>query len=178
MEIYFVRHGQSQFNAAFKGEVDPLIYDAPLTELGFAQAAEARKRFSEMKITRVITSPLTRAIQTAKTVFDEIAPIEVQHGHHELLKYSGDVGRSPEELRLDFPDLSFDHLPSRWWHGADADKTKVQKEPVRAFQERVTHFVNKLNEIDDERVAIVGHGNAFQEIIGFMLNNCEVHRYR
>jgi len=178
MEIYFVRHGQSQFNAAFKGEVDPLIYDAPLTELGFAQAAEARKRFAEMKITRVITSPLTRAIQTAKIVFDGIAPIEVQHGHHELLKYSGDVGRSPEELRLDFPDLSFDHLPPRWWHGADADETKVQKEPVLAFQERVAHFVNKLSEIDDERVAIVGHGNAFQEIIGFMLNNCEVHRYR
>lgn len=62
MEIYFVRHGQSQFNAAFKGEVDPLIYDAPLTELGFSQAAEARNRFSKMKITRVITSPLTRAI--------------------------------------------------------------------------------------------------------------------
>ena len=47
MEIYFVRHGQSQFNAAFKGEVDPLIYDAPLTELGFSQAAEARNRFSK-----------------------------------------------------------------------------------------------------------------------------------
>lgn len=45
MEIYLVRHGQSQFNAAFKGEFDPLIYDAPLTELGFSQAAEARNRF-------------------------------------------------------------------------------------------------------------------------------------
>ena len=131
-----------------------------------------------MKITRVITSPLPRAIQTAKTVFDGIAPIKVQHGHHELLKYSGDVGRSPEKLRLGFPDLSLDHLPPRWWHGADADETKVQKEPVLVFQERVAHFVNKLNEIDDERVAIVGHGNGFQEIIGFMLNNCEVHRYR
>ena len=48
MEIYFVRHGQSQFNAAFKGEVGPLIYDVPLTELGFSQAAEARNRFSKI----------------------------------------------------------------------------------------------------------------------------------
>ena len=178
MEIYFVRHGQSQFNAAFKGEVDPLIYDAPLTELGFSQAANARNRFLEMRNTRVITSPLTRAIQTAKTIFDGIAPIEVQHGHHELLKYSGDVGRSPRELKLDFPDLSFDHLPQRWWHGTDAAETKVQKEPMSIFKGRVAHFVDKLSEITDECVVIVGHGNAFQEIIGFMLNNCEVHRYR
>lgn len=178
MAVYFIRHGQSEFNAAFKGEVDPLIFDAPLTELGFAQAADARARFSELEITRVITSPLTRAIQTAKTIFDGVAPIEVSHGHHELLKFSGDVGRPPQELMLDFPDLSFDHLPTRWWYGQNAIKTEVPKEPLPIFKNRVAEFVAKLNDVDDEQVAIVGHGNAFQEIIGFTLNNCEVHQYR
>lgn len=178
MAVYFIRHGQSEFNAAFEGEVDPLIFDAPLTELGFAQAADARVRLSELEITRVITSPLTRAIQTAKTIFDGVAPIEVSHGHHELLKFSGDVGRPPQELRLDFPDLSFDHLPTRWWYGQNATKTEVPKEPLPIFKNRVAEFVAKLNDVDDEQVAIVGHGNAFQEIIGFMLNNCEVHQYR
>lgn len=155
-----------------------MIFDAPLTDLGFAQAKESRKRFSELRITRVITSPLTRAIQTAKTIFDEIAPIEVRHGHHELLKYSGDVGRHPDELRLDFPDLSFDHLPPRWWHGHNTDDTDIQEEPMPFFQNRIAHFVAKLDEMDNEEIVIIGHGNAFQEITGFMLNNCEIHRYR
>jgi broad specificity phosphatase PhoE len=178
MSIFFIRHGQSEFNEAFQGEIDPFIFDAPLTKLGFVQAAEARRDISELNIARVITSPLTRAIQTAKTIFDGIAPIEVHHGHHELLKFSGDVGRPPEELRADFPDLSFDNLPQRWWHAHDDVDVEVPIEPVDIFQKRVAGFVERLNQIENERVAIVGHGNAFQEIIGFMLNNCQIHRYR
>ncbi|WP_281992076.1 histidine phosphatase family protein [Sulfitobacter geojensis] len=178
MAIYFIRHGQSEFNAAFQGEVDPIIFDAPLTSLGFDQAARARETIADLGVSRVITSPLTRAIQTAKTIFDGIAPIEVQHGHHELLKFSGDVGRAPDNLRVDFPDLSFDHLPTRWWHShADAD-IDVPVEPAESFESRIAGFVARLEEIQNEDVAIVGHGNAFQHIIGFMLNNCQIHRYR
>ena len=116
MAIYFIRHGQSEFNAAYQGATNPFIFDAPLAELGFRQDEDTRANISDLGISRVITSPITRAIQTARTIFDGIAPIEVRHGHHELLKYSGDVGRHPEELQADFPDISFDHLPLRWWH--------------------------------------------------------------
>jgi broad specificity phosphatase PhoE len=180
MAIYFIRHGQSEFNAAYRGAEDPFIFDAPLTALGFQQAAEVRTRMSELNVTRVITSPLTRAIQTAQTIFDGIAPIEVRHGHHELLKYSGDVGRHPDALRADFPQLSFDELPDRWWHAQDDAEVRVPVEPVATFQKRVAGFVAGLADIDTSRetVAIVGHGIAFQEIIGFMLNNCQIHKYR
>lgn len=181
MAIYFIRHGQSEFNAAYReGAADPFIFDAPLTELGFRQAADARTSIADLEITHVITSPLTRAIQTAQTIFDGLAPIEVRHGHHELLKYSGDVGRHPEDLRADFPDLSFDHLPLRWWHAHDDAEIKVPVEPLPVFRKRVAGFVAYLEDIDTNRetVAIVGHGNAFQEIIGFMLNNCQIHKYR
>ncbi len=178
MAIYFIRHGQSEFNAAFQGEVDPLIFDAPLTPLGFEQAAEARESIATLGVTRVITSPLTRAIQTARTIFDGIAPIEVQHGHHELLKFSGDVGRAPAQLGADFPDLSFDHLPERWWHAHEDLAVPVPAEPMAVFQRRIAGFVTALDSIGDEDVAVVGHGNAFQEIIGFMLNTCQIHRYR
>ena len=178
MTVYFIRHGQSEFNAAFNGEDDPMIFDAPLTKLGFSQAADARERFSDLGVTRVITSPLTRAIQTAKTVFDGVAPIEVSHGHHELLKFSGDVGRPPEELKLDFPELTFEHLPNRWWYGQDGAGVEVSKEPESIFKSRVAQFVAKLDDVSEGTIAIVGHGNAFQEIIGFMLNNCELHKFR
>jgi broad specificity phosphatase PhoE len=39
MEIYLIRHGQSEFNAAnSEGELDPMIFDSRLTEKGVAQA--------------------------------------------------------------------------------------------------------------------------------------------
>ena len=85
LAIYFIRHGQSEFNATFTGTTDPMIFDAPLTKLGLAQALKARDNVSKLGITRVVTSPFTRAIQTAQTIFDGVAPIEVQNGHHELL---------------------------------------------------------------------------------------------
>jgi len=178
MAIYFIRHGQSEFNAAFQGEVDPFIFDAPLTTLGFEQATQTRAAVADLGITRVITSPLTRALQTAQTIFDGIAPIEVRHGHHELLKFSGDVGRAPEELSVDFPQLVFEHLPKQWWHAGSQGDLDVPEEPLHLFQARVASFVSGLNDLGDEPVAIVGHGNTFQEIIGFMLNNCQVHQYK
>ncbi|MEH6647867.1 histidine phosphatase family protein [Sulfitobacter sp.] len=178
MAIFFIWHGQSKFNAAFEGSFDPMIFDAPLTPLGFSQAAEAGVRVSDLGITRVITSPLTRAIQTAKATFVGLAPIEVNHGHHELLQYSGDVGRPLMALKQDFPDLSFDHFPDQWWHAQDNAEGEMSKEPLPVFQCRIAQFVAALDNFGPERVAIVGHGNAFQETIGYILNNCEVYQYR
>jgi len=64
MPIYFIRHGQSEFNATFDGTGDPMIFDAPLTEMGKQQAIAARNKIAELGISHVITSPLTRAIQS------------------------------------------------------------------------------------------------------------------
>jgi len=178
MAIYFIRHGQSEFNAAFKGTIDPMIFDAPLTKLGLAQATRARDSASRLGITRVITSPFTRAIQTAQTIFDGISPIEVRHGHHELRLHSCDIGRHPHELKVDFPDLVFDHLPRSWWHENSNTALEIVKEPIDLFQKRISKFVANLNEIDNETIAIVGHGNAFKEIIGFELTNCQIHQFR
>ncbi len=181
MPIYFIRHGQSEFNAAFEGGADPMIFDAPLSPLGFTQAKEARKTVAELGISRVVTSPFTRAIQTARTVFDGVAPIEVQLGHHELLSHSCDIGRHPGKLSSEFPDLSFDHLPHFWWHenveASFESGQEIEKEPTHLFQERISRFVKDLQNNGDETIAFVGHGNAFKEIIGFMLNNCQIHRF-
>ena len=114
MPIYFIRHAQSEFNAAhMEGGKDPMIFDAPLTDKGRRQAEEAKAQVAELGIKQVITSPLTRAIQTSLCLFEDIAPITVSASHRELLVYSGDVGRPPRQLQRDFPTLSFSHLPIR-----------------------------------------------------------------
>lgn len=157
-----------------------MIFDAPLTELGFSQARDLKKQIQRLGVSRVITSPLTRAIQTAVTAFDTMAPIEVQHGHHELLSFSGDVGRHPSDLKSDFPQLEFDHIPHKWWyHQSDQiDENRIIIEPSDLFQSRVKAFAAKLDDMVDGSVAVIGHGNVFKEIIGFMMENCQVHQYR
>jgi broad specificity phosphatase PhoE len=179
MPVYFIRHGQSEFNAAhITGDSDPMIFDAPLTEKGRMQAAEAKALVADLGIKQVITSPLTRAIQTALCIFDNIAPISVADGHRELLLHSCDVGRPPEDLQRDFPTLSFSHLPDRWWYHEPENETSIAVEPEAVFLRRIAEFERDLEQIRNRPLAIVGHGNAFNAMIGRMMDNCEVHLYQ
>ena len=111
MPVYFIRHGQSEFNAAYTaGDKDPMIFDAPLTEQGLRQAQAAKALVADLGIKQVITSPLTRAIQTALCIFDGIAPITVAARHRELLIHSCDVGRAPETCN----EISQHYLSHTW----------------------------------------------------------------
>ncbi|MCP3687744.1 MAG: histidine phosphatase family protein [Gammaproteobacteria bacterium] len=179
MPVYLIRHGQSEFNAAFNATgKDPMIFDAPLTEQGRRQAEQARELVEDLGIKQVITSPLTRAIQTALFIFGDTLPITVASGHRELLLHSCDVGRPPEDLRRDFPMLAFDHLSDRWWHHDPQTDERIDVEPENVFRQRISEFETGLTEIEQRPLAIVGHGNAFQAMIGRMLDNCEIHLHQ
>ncbi len=179
MPIYFIRHGESEFNAAHNdGEKDPLIFDAPLTERGQRQAQALKSQFAELSIKQVITSPLTRAIQTTLCIFEDSVPITVTEKHRELLTHSCDVGRSPADLQQDFPTLSFTHLPERWWHHGPENENGVAVEPEEVFLRRIAAFERGLVQIEQRPLAVVGHGNVFKAIIGRTMHNCEVHLYQ
>ena len=179
MPIYFIRHGESEFNAAHKdGGRDPMIFDAPLTARGHRQAEETKAIVAELGIKQVITSPLTRAIQTSLCLFENIAPITVAARHRELLVYSGVVGRPPGELQRDFPTLSFTHLPDHWWHDGPQNDDGVPVEPKDIFLQRVAAFERDLAQIEDRPLAVFGHVILFMALMGRMMDNCEIHLYQ
>jgi len=68
IKFYFVRHGQSEANAA------RLIADSTpkLTKLGREQAIETANSLKDIKITKILTSPLIRARQTAEIIASEL----------------------------------------------------------------------------------------------------------
>lgn len=67
MNIYFVRHGQtiSNENKIIQGE------DDPLTSTGIDQAKKLAERFKEIDLDVIYSSPLSRAIDTAKMISNE-----------------------------------------------------------------------------------------------------------
>lgn len=178
MTIYLIRHGQSEFNAVHNnGDPDPLIFDAPLTKKGRLQAEQARATAADLGIAQVITSPLTRAIQTALCIFEGIAPIRVVADHRELLSHSCDVGRPASHLKQDFPDLAFDHLDEIWWHRGQENENGVRVEPQDVFQRRISGFAQHLESVAERPLAVVGHGDSFRELAGFSMANCEIRPY-
>lgn len=178
MPVYLIRHGQSEFNAAFDPIVgDPLIFDAPLSPLGRRQALDARKTVAGLGIERVIASPLSRAIETALHIFHDGPEIEIDPRSRELLSNSCDVGRSPGELAERFPQLSFSHLDEEWWHQGETNEHGVAHEPIDVFTQRVEEFRAWLRAQSAQTIAIVGHGNLFRAMIGRTMQNCEIHAY-
>ena len=112
--ILCIRHGESTFNAAWRAAgVDPLHFDASLSEIGLEQVRQARATLADFPVELVITSPLTRALQTAAGLFADhprSPRMMVVALPRERVENSCDVGRSPIELAADFPSLDFAHL--------------------------------------------------------------------
>ena len=68
--VHLIRHGESTFNAAYQETgADPIDFDAPLSPTGHRQVALRRAAFDALAVELVVTSPLTRAIETALGLF-------------------------------------------------------------------------------------------------------------
>jgi broad specificity phosphatase PhoE len=65
--IAFVRHGQTELNAT--GRLQGRL-DVPLSALGEQQAAAVGRGFASAPVTRVVSSPLQRAVATATAIAD------------------------------------------------------------------------------------------------------------
>lgn len=63
--FYFLRHGETTWNAVGRTQGQ---LDAPLSETGIAQAARAARLLKDEPIRRIVSSPLSRARDTAAAV--------------------------------------------------------------------------------------------------------------
>jgi glucosyl-3-phosphoglycerate phosphatase len=173
--VHLIRHGQSTFNAIHETTGhDPLIYDAPLSPLGHTQVAAAAKAYSDVRYDIIFTSPLTRAIQTAKGIFGAATPLVVNASHSEWANWSCNMGRRATELSADFPDLDFNHLEGDWWHkGGPLNSNGIPCEPIESLLGRVAEFRAMIAARAEEKIAVVGHGDFFYHLTNRFMNNCE-----
>jgi broad specificity phosphatase PhoE len=139
--IAFVRHGQTAVNAG--GRLQGRL-DAPLSELGLAQARALGSLFANERVTRVLTSPLARARDTAHEIaIRHDLPVEVDERLIEL-----DYG--------DWDGLGLRDVPSADWAAWRADPTFAPPngESLVAVTARVSSFVSDTLREDDAVVAV------------------------
>lgn len=107
--LYIIRHGQTEMNSRhlLQGRSDH-----PLNAAGIAQAEAAAARLQGVDFAAVYTSPLTRAVETARIIAPEHAPvqdarlIEMDYGPYEGI----DLQHLPPEILTFFSD--FVHNPA------------------------------------------------------------------
>ena len=101
MLVYFVRHGQSASNAAPGAMALPGEQGDRLTERGFEQARAVADRLGEARATRILTSPLRRARETAEVIAERLElPITEVEDLRELRESVGFGELSLEDQRL------------------------------------------------------------------------------
>lgn len=159
MRVYFVRHGESQLNAEKKSQFP----STPLSSQGLSQAQFVANRFLHIPIDKIITSPFTRALQTAQIISETTGvPFETNDLFVER--------RPPKELM---------GLP----HG-DPQGDSIRQQMADNFHELNWHYSNEENFFDilnrakqavqfiesedRENLLIVSHGNFIRLLIAYM----------
>ncbi|HZA59436.1 MAG TPA: histidine phosphatase family protein [Solirubrobacterales bacterium] len=153
MRVHFIRHGESASNAAPGAMALPDAERDRLTELGWEQAREAGRHLERIGATRILTSPLRRARETAEAIAETLdLEIVELHELHELRESDGYGGLSPEERRL-----------RRWsvWmseHADDPDHSYRRGESFNDVLGRVRSVQARLVAEPDDNVLAVSHG--------------------
>lgn len=147
MRLLLVRHGQSEGNAT--GVVQGHT-DFGLSELGVRQARATAGRLTELPVDRILTSPLTRAAETARIIAGERG-IEIER-EPALLEY--DIGEASgltgPQIRERFPDV-LDAF-------ARGERPVFPGEEGRdVFHTRLGGLLERLK-MEDETVVAVAHG--------------------
>lgn len=129
--IVFARHGQTALNRS--GRLQGRI-DAPLSDLGLEQAANLSRELAGIPVTRVVASPLQRAIQTANVIAQP----------HGLA-----VETDERIIELDYGEwdgIPLATVPSSAWADwrADPAYTPPGGESLQAVTTRVTAFLDDV----------------------------------
>lgn len=138
--IYFIRHGESEANLkhVFAGQKD----NSPLTQKGIEQAREEGLRIKEMglNISKIISSPLVRALGTAKIVA-------------EIIDYKGEIEIDSRITEYDMGRLTGTpafEISSKML--VEAENAENPKE----FDERVNSFLKEWHKYEGD-VLMVAH---------------------
>ena len=148
MELYLVRHGETEMNRAdvFRGRSDP-----PLNPRGLEQARAAGDTLSSLDFEAFYASPLTRSMQTARAIAEP---------------HSGEVAPFPPFIDIDYGDwsgLGVEEVRARWpetlrqWAESPSGTIFPGGESLVGARERLREGLEALRELHSGRVLLVGH---------------------
>jgi broad specificity phosphatase PhoE len=170
--MILLRHGQSEFNVRFtETKRDPGIRDPNLTDHGHAQAAAAAEALAGERIARIIVSPYTRALQTARPVANRLrVPVIVSALVRERAAFVCDVGTPRSQLETAWPEHDFSGIDEIWWPPVE--------EPVEQAQGRAARFRGEMAAIPDwSETLVVSHWGFLLALCGDRIQNGEWQRF-
>ncbi len=162
MNVYFVRHGESEENLrkAFAGH-----YDSLLTEDGRAEALAAKSMLENIKFDKVYSSDLLRAVETQK--------IALPYDNAEKLSLLREINVGEKFERKTYEFLKETYRDSYEVNVADYNFVPYGGEDYAMLERRVMEFLDLVKKEGFENVAVFSHGGFINAVLGVVLG-CKV----
>jgi probable phosphoglycerate mutase len=157
--LFLVRHGQTDSN------VRKLLHgstDVPLDAHGLLQAQLIADRLArEVNVDAIVTSPLDRALTTARIIGDQIGlDPRIEPGLSEM-DFGAMEGATIETIAEEYPEIAL-----RLFDFDDFDLTWPMGESRRQFHTRVfATFQSLLTEYASHSIVVVAHGGVIGSLI-------------
>lgn len=156
--IYLVRHGVTEWNKQFRYQGSA---DIPLSAEGEEQADRVGLRLSQLRVERIISSPLRRAMGTALRIAERVDVDNVEQWEDLREVDFGDwEGLTVREIVAKFGEDNFDA-----WRRAQIDVTAANGEDARSVYDRAGRAVQRLSGMQDEVTVVVSHGAIFRALM-------------
>ncbi|SFM18729.1 histidine phosphatase family protein [Nitrosomonas communis] len=158
MNIYFMRHGRTNYNDLGLCNDDP-SRDVHLTVIGMAQARSAALALRDVAFERIIVSPLPRTYQTAKII----------SCYHSV----------PIEVHPDLADIrsGFDSMPvSDYFAAISHDPLRMRVnggESLLDHKQRVLRFIDWLKEQKDKILLVIAHEETMRVFVAYFEGGIE-----
>ena len=158
MEFVLIRHGDPDYSACVRGGINGQGFGlVPLSEKGLQQARQVAAHPALAGAQLVLSSPYTRALQTAAEIVRATGlPLAVEPDLHELMADRSGAPHTREEMK----QLHQEFLACRgcWPEGGERPW-----ETVEQLTDRVTSVLSRYLSYD--KVIVVTHGGVIRRFV-------------
>jgi broad specificity phosphatase PhoE len=164
--FYLMRHGAPQYDMGEeRGLIGAFRDMVPLTEEGIVQVEARADDFRPLKIDLILSSPMTRSLQTAALLSRELdLPLSVDFDLHEWLPDKTFAYDKGAQIIFAFEEMLA--------HGGEWPDGETRNwEPLSAVRARVTAVLQQYTHLNT--VLVTCHGAVIQSLVGEMVNMAE-----
>ena len=155
-KLILIRHGESELNTEniFFGQLDP-----ELTKKGRKQALNTSKTMKKIEYSKIYTSPLKRAFETAKIVNIKVLQLKKEDRLKEL-NFGILEGLSYDQVLKKYPE------DEKEWRNNWKTYNYRTGESVEELQKRAIEFIETLD-FKDENIVVVSHFGVINCILSY-----------
>jgi broad specificity phosphatase PhoE len=161
-ELYIIRHGETDYNR--RGIVQGSGVDAPLNDMGQAQAFAFFQAYQHVPFAKIYISTLVRTYQTVESFLELGIPYEKLAGLNEI-SWGVMEGKAPNSL----DDEYYRNLIEAWASGNTALTTDQGESPEQVMARQRPAMAHIMAQTNESPVLIAMHGRAMRILLSWLL---------